>query len=124
MSYETYNDGEDRKETYTYDTNGNRLSYEIDDNADGNVDYRKISTYDANGNRLSHEMDRDGDGNIDNKVTYTYDANGIIQTRTTLENNSGSKTLEKYDSFGNKISERMESLTQPTSIETTTWKGF
>ena len=111
----------DSKETYTYDVNGNRLSYDIDRDADGRVNYREIYTYDANGNRLSAVR---GISGTPYYVTSTYDANEIIQTRTTLENNSGSKTLEKYDSFGNKIFVRSKSPSGYIRIETTTWKGF
>ena len=44
-----------QRTTYTYDAQGNELSWELDKDGDGTVDYREKYTYDAQGNRLSDE---------------------------------------------------------------------
>ena len=39
---------------------------------DGTVDERLTYTYDANGNRLTYERDSDADGTVDERRTLTY----------------------------------------------------
>ena len=62
--------------TYTYDSNGNRLSQTTDSDGDGNTDSIRTYTYDSDNNTLSESFDNDADGMVDSINTYTYDSNG------------------------------------------------
>ena len=61
--------------TYTYDADGNKLTHEEDEDADGTPNIRTTWTHDADGNMLTVENDDDADG-TGNRTTYTYDADG------------------------------------------------
>ena len=70
-------DGDGNPDTiYTYDAEGNLLTYSDDSDMDGNPNFIQTSTYDADGNHLTQIDDSDGDGNPNRITTYTYDANG------------------------------------------------
>ena len=101
----------DRRYTYTYDTNGNVLTEEVDYDADGTVD--KLNswtyTYDSDGNMLSEERDYGADGTGAERHTYTYDANGNMLSEEVDHDADG--TVDKlkswtytYDSDGNMLS--------------------
>jgi hypothetical protein len=58
------------RRTFTYDADGNRLTWEVDYGADGTVDSRSTYTYDDDGNTLTAEADNDGDGTVETRCTY------------------------------------------------------
>ena len=62
-----------------------------DDNADGTADHIRSYTYDANGNLLTYSVDRDGDSNANHIESRTYDANGdpLTLTQTSDSNDDG-----------------------------------
>ena len=61
---------------FTYDADGNLLTWELDEHANDTVDVRATYTYDSNGNRLTWEIDSDADGSLEKRRTYTYDDDG------------------------------------------------
>ncbi len=98
--------------TYTYDDNGNRVTEERDNDADGAVDERHAYAYDADGNLLSDEWDYNANGTADNVNIYTYDADGNILSR---ENNCdfyggvGVRVTYTYDAEGNLLELEVDS---------------
>jgi len=101
----------DRRYTYTYDTNGNVLTEEVDYDADGTVD--KLNswtyTYDSDGNMLSEERDYGADGTGAERHTYTYDANGNILIEEVSGGGLGNQRYTyTYDSDGNMLTEELE----------------
>ena len=73
---------------YTYDSNGNELTYER-----SNGYWHKL-TYDSNGNKLTYE---DSKGYWEKS---TYDSSG---NRLTLEDSDGYSCRYTYDSSGNRL---------------------
>ncbi|WNC72111.1 DUF5011 domain-containing protein [Thalassotalea psychrophila] len=57
--------------THIYDSDGYMLSQEYDWGNDGSLTYAYYYTHNSAGNMLSRREDTDGDGNIDKLVTYT-----------------------------------------------------
>ena len=84
---------------YTYDADGNRLTYSLDSDADGDADSIKTYTYDADGNRLTYSLDSDANGDADSITTYTYDADGNQLTESFDEN--ADYLNRTYNSDGN-----------------------
>ena len=84
---------------YTYDADGNRLTYSLDSDADGDADSIKTYTYDADGNRLTYSLDSDANGDADSITTYTYDADGNQLTES-FDENAG-YVNRTYNSDGN-----------------------
>ena len=84
---------------YTYDADGNRLTYSLDSDADGDADSIKTYTYDADGNRLTYSLDSDANGDADSITTYTYDADGNQLTESFDEN--ADYRNRTYNSDGN-----------------------
>lgn len=94
----------DRIRAYTYDTDGNNIRYEEDDNNDGIPDDITHYAYDADGNRNVYARDRNGDGMLEYTETYAYDINGNRTRREKDTDGDGSPnsiTDYKYDAEGN-----------------------
>ena len=96
------------KSEYTYDENGNQLSWISSRNQNGTWVYvrRKENTYTENGNPLTESNQHfEGESWIfDYSYEYTYDANGALSTFTHIEYRFGeykSKTESLYDINGN-----------------------
>ena len=112
--------------TYTYDENGNILRSQLE--ADGEITETTVYTYDPQGNRLTYETNStsywsrqvctyDEQGNLlteqnmystgwDNK-TYTYDEAGC-QTQKKETGTNGETTVDyTYDKWGNEVTEEM-----------------
>ena len=106
-SYDTNGDGiADSIYTYTYDSNGNRLTVSSDTNGDGTAESIYTYTHDSNGNLLTNSYDSNGDGTANYIGTYTYDSNGNQLTSSYDTNGDG--TAESiytytYDSNGNQL---------------------
>lgn len=117
----------DKIEQYTYDADGNKLTYSLDSNNDGVIDtyieysydqngllISRLTTnlvrteridyiYDQNGNLLSKSTDADNDGAYDVIVTYTYDPDGNNLTHSIDYQADGSIDYIEtytYDSVG------------------------
>ena len=103
--------------TYTYDANGNQLTFSDDRDADSVADDIFTYTYDANGNQLTESYEYGGvslqEGAQDSFHTYTYDANGNqLTARYEYDAVSLAKGYENriynftYDANGNKLTSR------------------
>lgn len=66
--------GVDYLATYTYDETGNVLTVAIDGDGDGVLDYQYQAEWDDAGRRVAATEDQDGDGLTDRWLTYTYDS--------------------------------------------------
>ena len=89
-SYDTNGDGiADSIYTYTYDSNGNRLTVSSDTNGDGTAESIYTYTYDSNGNQLTFSYDGNADGIADSISSYTYDSNGNQLTSSNDSNADG-----------------------------------
>jgi hypothetical protein len=89
---------------YTYDADGNMLSYEVDSDGDGVVDSRATYTWDVNGNLVRTETDSDGNYLADEIITYTYDADDNlieVQTDSDADGTVDTSAWYTYDSAGN-----------------------
>ena len=89
---------------YTYDADGNRLTYSLDSDADGDADSITTYTYDTDGNQLTKSEDTNGDGGADSIKIYAYDADGNQLTRSRDENaddNAIEYLNRTYNSDGN-----------------------
>lgn len=64
--------------SHTYDADGNRLSSETDESADGTAEGLEYWTYDGDGNLLSYQVDADANGSIDWQELWVYDAEGRL----------------------------------------------
>jgi hypothetical protein len=111
---------------YTYDANGNRLTYSTDTNGDSSPNEITTYTYDASGNRLTYSDDSNGDSSPDRISTYTYDANGNQLTRSYDSNGDSSPneiTTSTYDANGNQLtySDDSNGDSSPNSIRTYTY---
>ena len=118
---------------YTYDADGNRLTYSLDSDANGDADSITTYTYDADGNQLTESFDEnadylnrtynsdgnllegsedyDADGIADFIETYTYDANGTMLTMSYCESDElGYCPAETYtyDADGNRVRESLD----------------
>ena len=92
--------------TYTYDTDGNRLTWSKDTDANGNANEIKTYTYDADGNRLNYRYDTDASGEPNSITTYTYDDNGNRLTYSRDANANGEADqiyTYAYDADGNQL---------------------
>ena len=90
--------------TFTYDDNGNRLTYSFDSDANGDADSITTYTYDDNGNRLTYSRDSNANGEPNEITTYTYDDNGNWLTYgvdTDANGEPNSITTSTYDADGN-----------------------
>ena len=90
--------------TYTHDTNGDMLTFDLDTNADGAVERSYKFTYDANGNMLTRSADLSGDGASNNTQTLTYDAKGNMLTESEDTDGDGAANSIRryiYDSANN-----------------------
>ena len=97
--------------TYTHDTNGDMLTWNLDTNADGAAEFIFTFTYDANGNTLVQSSDTNGDGTA-NQITYnTYDANGYKLTESVDSNADGTAntvTTNTYNDKGETLTESVD----------------
>ena len=64
-------------DTYTYDDNGNQLTYSPDNDANGEPNTIYTFTYDTDGNLLIYSYDADADGEDDQIGTSTYEDSSI-----------------------------------------------
>ena len=90
--------------TYTHDTNGDMLTFDLDTNADGAVEQSYKFTYDANGNQLTETVDTSGDGASNETITWTYDAKGNMLTESEDTDGDGAANSIRrytYDSANN-----------------------
>ena len=62
--------------TFTYDADGNLLTYSFDSDANGEPNEIITYTYDADGNQLTYSSDTDANDEPNSITTYTYDDNG------------------------------------------------
>lgn len=105
-----------KRETYTYDSDGNLLVLQIADD-EGIVYERRTYTHDEEGNRLSVVTDVDADGTIDDLISYTYDERGLVLTSEWDGNADGiadSRTTYAYDEHGNTLTEEVTDFTDAT----------
>ena len=74
-------------------------------------------TYDTNGNVLTYSRDRDGDGAVDERVTQTFDTNGKIRTFNSANTESVAGRADEwlYDSNGNWLTIAMDYL--PSGVD-------
>ena len=92
--------------TYTYDDNGNRLTYSFDSDANGEPNSIKTYTYDADGNQLTYSSDTDANDEPNSISTYTYDDNGnrLTYSRDTNANGEPNSIITyAYDADGNEL---------------------
>ncbi len=83
--------------TYTYDSNGNMLTYAIDDDANGVADRIYTYTYDANDNKITSSTDRHAIGVVDSIITNTYDSNGnMLKSSTDSDANGVPDSVTTY----------------------------
>ncbi|MCR9276412.1 MAG: hypothetical protein NXH85_00465 [Pseudomonadaceae bacterium] len=77
--------------------------YTSDNNADGNIDYRREITFASNGRVATDEYDFDGDGALDRANRYLY-SDEQLETRYTSDNDGDgaddSIRTTEYDAFG------------------------
>jgi len=111
--------------TYTYDTDGNRLTWSKDTDANGNANEIKTYTYDADGNRLTYSYDGDANGDADQISTSTYDTDGNQLTYSRDSNANGEPneiTTYTYDDNGNRLTFSLDANAngEPNSINTYT----
>jgi len=64
-------------ERFSYE-NGLMVLHEVDNGADGNVDYRRTQSYDGSGFLAGHDDDFDADGNVDERRTYYTNDSGFV----------------------------------------------
>lgn len=106
--YEADNDGDGTVDflavlTYSYDANGNRLGYDLDEGGDDLVDRSYAYTYDANGNRLTEEH-RTGDGTLTRGVTNVYGTTGnLLKMELDSEGDGVVDQRITYDAHGNML---------------------
>ncbi len=89
---------------HTYDGDGNLLTEEVDDDADGTFDSLETRTYDGDGNLLTVVKDAGADGTPDHLETRTYDGDGNLLT--VVKDSGADGTFEyretrTYDGDGN-----------------------
>jgi hypothetical protein len=104
--------------TYTYDSNGNQLTSSYDSNADGTADSITTRTFDSNGNRLTSSYDNNGDGTANTIYTNTYDSNGNQLTYSRDSNGNGTANTiytNTYDSNGNQLTSSYDSNVDGTA---------
>ena len=114
--------------TYTYDTDGNRLTWSKDTDANGNANEIKTYTYDADGNRLTYSSDTDANGKPNSIQTYTYDDNGNRLTFSLDANANGepnSINTYTHDDNGNQLtfSRDINANGEADQIYTSTYEG-
>ena len=110
--------------TYTYDSNGNRLTSSYDDNGDGAANEIYTRTYDSNGNRLTYSEDTNGNGTANSISTRTYDSNGNQLTYSEDSNVDGtanSISTRTYDSNGNQLTYSVDSNVDGTANSISTY---
>ena len=132
---QSVNYDEDGKETskteYTYDADGNTLSFFYYKNGEQSSGY--VYTYDTNGNELSYTSYEEG--KVDSQKFYTYNADGLLEKETYKyiydDGDTESWYLYEYDEQGNVVRETYGSADMvysviPTRIPTRTaswWKS-
>ena len=92
--------------TSTYDTDGNQLTYSRDSNANGEPNEIRTYTYDADGNQLTYSSDTDANGEANEIITYTYDTDGNRLTwskDTDANGNANEIKTYTYDADGNRL---------------------
>lgn len=106
---------EQSKFSYTaeYDPNNRLLTETTDLDADGTPDEKELYTYDANGYRTKYEIDEGADGSIDFLTNYTYTFTEQGQYQTVLWEDIGLITTiteftYEYDAEGLLISRSID----------------
>ncbi len=128
----------DREITYTYDVNGNRESYIIDNNNNGIGDTIFTYKYDDNSNMLktTENYNNEFDPELDRSVINTYDIYNNWETSRYDSDGDGSINqvfTYEYNENGNRLKEIIDSNTEtnpePDAIITytytsSTWVGI
>jgi hypothetical protein len=104
-SLDTDADGEPNEiSTYTYDTDGNLLTWSKDTDANGNANEITTYTYDTDGNLLISSYDTDADGEPNEITTNTYDTDGnqlISSYDADADGEPNISQTSTYDTDGN-----------------------
>jgi len=114
--------------TFTHDTNGDMLTWNLDTNADGAAEFIFTFTYDANGNTLEQSSDTNGDGTANQVTTNTYDANGYKLIESVDSNADGTAnkvTTNTYNDKGETLTESVDANADgiANSIRTNTYNS-
>jgi len=72
----------DERQSFTYDSSGNRIREESDLMADGSVESVITFVYDSSGNQITANDDYDNDGTVDLVTSTTYGSNNYPTTTT------------------------------------------
>ncbi len=93
----------DTKDTYKYDSHGNKVEWSNYDSK-GELNYKVIYRYDSSGNKIERLFYRK-DGTLGGKYFFKYDTNGneIEQFSYDSSEQLSSKQTSQYDSLGHKI---------------------
>ena len=97
---------------YSYDVNNNRVSWEIDEDGDGQIEEGTYYAYDSNNNQISVELDANGNGSINSGTYWSFDANGYQTSYEEDHNGDGQidyGQYETYDADGNRLSNGYDS---------------
>ena len=96
-------------ESYTYENN-RLMRYQLDQQADGNIESTTTYAYDGSGNLTHYETDKDGDGAPESNSSYSYE-NNVVTSFVEDKDNDGIPNIivvYSYDSRGNRISHNID----------------
>ena len=113
---------DERSQTYTYDSQGNKLTESSDDNNDGTVDSRYHYTYNEQSDQLTSSSDSNADGVMNRISTTTYDDNGnyiASMTDTDGDGKADSSSQDVHDAMGRLITHSYDGDADGTVDSTT-----